>query len=165
MRTWWRGEALKSADLDNASALAIVQSGEDSRDELRVFATTALNKVLLLSRQHFGAELSVFDDNRVPFYWVDLTATAAPGDEQTVEGEMAKYTFFAERLEAEQPLRRAIFDYVVQHVLWLWCNAVRPDLSQDYLTILPTYEAALEKALDQAGGGRFRRRGYRLMGL
>lgn len=162
MRSWWRGEAEKMKDLD----AVVLQAPAESIDELRVFATTALNQVVLWGLQILpAADMEIFDDNRVPFFWIDISGRGGCCDPSvTVEGEMAKLTFASGRCDVEQPLRRAVFDYVVQYVVWKWALSVRPDLAADYQAAMNEYADRLREVLQLAGTSHLRRR-YRLMGI
>ncbi len=162
MRAWWRGEAEKANDID----AAILQTPPEAIDELRVFATTALNQIVLWALEILpAADMEFFDDNRVPLLWIDVSGRAnGCHPSVTVEGEMARLTFASARPDVEQPLRRAVFDYIVQYVLWKWALAVRPQIAAEYQAIIDEYASRLQNILHLAGNTRIRRK-YRLFGI
>jgi len=162
MRAWWRGEAEKTKDID----AAILQTPAEAIDELRVFATTALNQIVLWALEILpAADMEFFDDNRVPLLWIDVSGRSnGCHPSVTVEGEMARLTFASSRPDVEQPLRRAVFDYLVQYVLWKWALAVRPDIAAEYQAAIDEYASRLQNILHLAGNARIRRK-YRLFGI
>lgn len=162
MRSWWRGEAAKTQDPD----AAILQASEESHDELKVFATTALNQIVMWATETMGfADLKQFDDARVPFFWVDLSQDCPCDSDLFAEGEMAQLVFPSfSRPGYDQVMRRAIYDYVIQYAIYKWALSVRPDLASEYALQIEEYKEMLHQAMRLAAGNRPRRK-YRTMNI
>lgn len=117
-RTYYKGENVKRKDID----ADLTQSSKDDDEQLRLFATTAANRVAAIIYTKIPhVRLNVRDDDII-------------------------YTFSdVIKLDTRGLMEKAILDYIVNWCLYMWYQTTYPELAVVYLESMSNYEAEMIK--------------------
>lgn len=138
--TYYKGEAYKREDI-NAD---MPQTGIDQSDVLKGFLHTACNEVASICvKRMLQVEYSVGEDT-VEFCCI----SAGDGNASLVP-----------------LLKKALFDDLVNYVIYLWMITVREEWAQTYMRMIPVYRASVEKLLGMLYQHKVRRRSTDLAGI
>jgi len=141
MQTYYAGESKKRQDVD----ADITQTSSDNYDELSVFMDTALNDVsgMLLKRTR---------------------SSSFTQDEKSILCSIDPFTVKANAEYISNLLKKAIFDYVVNYIVYKWIEMVKPEMAGLYFQNIAKLEYSVIKYVGMLSGHP-RRRATDLAGI
>ena len=141
MQTYYAGESKKRQDVD----ADITQTSSDNYDELSVFMDTALNDVsgMLLKR---------------------TKSSSFTRDEKSILCSIDPFTVKTNAEYISTLLRKAIFDYVVNYIVYKWIEMVKPEMAGLYFQNIAKLEYSVIKYVGMLSGHP-RRRSTDLAGI
>jgi len=141
MQTYYAGESKKRQDVD----ADITQTSSDNYDELSVFMNTALNDVsgMLLKRTR---------------------SSSFTQDEKSILCSINPFTVKVNAEYIGNLLKKAIFDYVVNYIVYKWIEMVKPEMAGLYFQNIAKLEYSVIKYVGMLSGHP-RRRSTDLAGI
>lgn len=141
MQTYYAGESKKRQDVD----ADITQTSSDNYDELSVFMETALNDVsgMLLKR---------------------TKSSSFTQDEKSISFSIDPFTVKTSAEYLGILLKKAIFDYVVNYIVYKWFETVKPEMAGMYFQNIAKFEYSVIKYAGMLSGNP-RRRATDLAGI